>query len=516
MQNLRTSRPCTCDAAADIEKEREDARVHKFLFGLDDSRFLSIRSRIKDEDPLPDLNSVYSRVIREEQNMVNSGAKEKRSEALGFSVKTEPPKETSTSTTPTRSRDPSRSCIHCGRKGHEVSECFLVHGFPDWYQEQRQNSNNQSGYTSQNSRGGWGARFNSNRGRGRGRANASKVTNSINADQIASLISLLQIHQSNLSSERLSGKTYITDAIIDTGSSQHMTGNITLLHDVTDMPMSSVTFPNGKQSSATKIGTLKLSEDYSLHDVPFVPDFHCTLISVSKLLKQTGCIAIFTDMLCVLQDRFLRILIGAGEEREGVYYFTGVKVARAHGASKTTQSTSALWHRHLGHPSYKVLSTLSAFSHLKLDLNDLSHCDICFRAKQTRKVFPESINKAEAPFSLINCDVWGPYRTPASCGAVYFLTVVDDFSRAVWTYLMLEKSEVVRLLQNFCAMSERQFGYPVKTVRSDNGTEFMVLRSFFLEKGINHHTSCVDTPQQNGRVERKHRHILNVSRASLF
>ena len=93
MQNLRTSRPCTCDDAADIEKEREDARVHKFLFCLDDSRFLSIRSRITDEDPLPDLNSVYSQVIREEQNMVNSHAKEQHSEALGFSVKTEPSRQ---------------------------------------------------------------------------------------------------------------------------------------------------------------------------------------------------------------------------------------------------------------------------------------------------------------------------------------------------------------------------------------------------------------------------------------
>lgn len=81
---------------------------------------------------------------------------------------------------------------------------------------------------------------------------------------------------------------------------------------------------------------------------------------------------------------------------------------------------------------------------------------------------------------------------------------------------MLEKSEVSTLLQNFCAMADKQFGKSVKMIRTDNGTEFMVLKPFFQKNGILHQTSCVDTPQQNGRVERKHRHILNIARACLF
>ena len=143
LQNMKTSRPCTYAAAADIEKEREDARVHKFLFGLDDSRFASIRSRITDEEPLPDLNIVYSRVICEEQNMASTRSKEQRTEALGFSVKTDHPKDTTTTAfevLPPHSRDLSRSYTHCGRKGHDYSECFLVHGYPEWFNEQqRQN-----------------------------------------------------------------------------------------------------------------------------------------------------------------------------------------------------------------------------------------------------------------------------------------------------------------------------------------------------------------------------------------
>lgn len=65
-------------------------------------------------------------------------------------------------------------------------------------------------------------------------------------------------------------------------------------------------------------------------------------------------------------------------------------------------------------------------------------------------------------------------------------------------------------------MADRQFGKKVQTIRTDNGTEFVTLAPYFRDNGIRHQTSCTYTPQQNGRVERKHRHILNVARACLF
>lgn len=68
---------------------------------------------------------------------------------------------------------------------------------------------------------------------------------------------------------------------------------------------------------------------------------------------------------------------------------------------------------------------------MKFDSEQDASCENCFRAKQTRQVFNDSLNKAYAPLSLIHYDVWGPYRTTFSSGARYFLTIVDDFSRAV-------------------------------------------------------------------------------------
>jgi len=68
-------------------------------------------------------------------------------------------------------------------------------------------------------------------------------------------------------------------------------------------------------------------------------------------------------------------------------------------------------------------------------------------------------------------------------------------------------------------MVKIQFDKNVKTIRFDNAIELSKsyeILEFFASFGITHQTSCVQTPQQNGVAERKHRHLLEVSRALLF
>jgi hypothetical protein len=97
----------------------------------------------------------------------------------------------------------------------------------------------------------------------------------------------------------------------------------------------------------------------------------------------------------------------------------------------------------------------------------------------------------------------------------YFLTIVDDHTRHTWVHFMKNKSETRSLVRDFISYVKTQFNCSVKSIRTDNGCEFN-MHTYFAEHGILHQTSCVETPQQNSVVERKHRHILNTTRCLFF
>jgi len=80
---------------------------------------------------------------------------------------------------------------------------------------------------------------------------------------------------------------------------------------------------------------------------------------------------------------------------------------------------------------------------------------------------------------------------------------------------MHTKAETRHIIMNFIAFIGTQFDSKVKIIRSDNGPEFL-MHDFYASKGIIHQTSCVETPEQNGIVERKHQHLLNSHALSFF
>ena len=59
---------------------------------------------------------------------------------------------------------------------------------------------------------------------------------------------------------------------------------------------------------------------------------------------------------------------------------------------------------------------------------------------------------------------------------------------------MKHKSETRQNVIDFIKMVETQHNSHVKTIRSDNGPEFL-MPQFYASKGISHQTSCVESHQ---------------------
>lgn len=157
-------------------------------------------------------------------------------------------------------------------------------------------------------------------------------------------------------------------------------------------------------------------------------------------------------------------------------------------------SAAESWHFRLGHLSFDKMRCIS------LPCDKRNHniiCSICPRAKLHRQSFPLSSSRASRIFELVHVDIWGAYKCTTYNGYKYFLTIVDDYSRATWIHLMSTKSNAFPLLQSFVTYIENQFGLSVKTIITDNGLEFKdgTATQFYSQKRhITPNILCRHTP----------------------
>ena len=145
-------------------------------------------------------------------------------------------------------------------------------------------------------------------------------------------------------------------------------------------------------------------------------------------------------------------------------------------------------------------------------------CETCVLAKSDRANYPLSFNKSTVLFTLIHTDVWGPSLKPSMHGYRWYVIFVDDYTRMTWLYLLKHKDEVFNIFQSFYTMICTQYSTKPRVLRSDNGSDYVNawFREFFHHHGMIRETSCPQTPQQNGVVEWKNRHILETARALLI
>lgn len=80
---------------------------------------------------------------------------------------------------------------------------------------------------------------------------------------------------------------------------------------------------------------------------------------------------------------------------------------------------------------------------------------------------------------------------------------------------MRNKSDVSILFPQFKSLVENYFQLPLISVYSDNGGEYLSLKSVFQACGISHFTTPPHTPELNGTAERRNRHITETGLALL-
>lgn len=320
--------------------------------------------------------------------------------------------------------------------------------------------------------------------------------------------------------------------MIDSGAIDHICYDLNQFVSYSKLPNSDhcITVPDGRKAFVTYIGQVELSPEITLHNVLYVPNFCFNLISVHRLVQDLGCSVVFNTNGCVLQGPSMRRPLVLGDLSQGLYYTSFQPPSSAASPQTThercvnscktdnkTLDAAKLWHLRLGHAPFRHLKHIDSSLYIS-DMSEHILCTVCPRARQCRLSLTHSEIKTTKVFQLLHIDIWGPYKHTTHNGRSIFLTIVDDYSRATWTYLMKYKSDCVPTLHAFLTYVHSQFDSSVKIIRSDNAKELCEgnILKLYNDHGIIHQTSCVDTPQQNGVVERKHRHLLETTRALFF
>ena len=90
------------------------------------------------------------------------------------------------------------------------------------------------------------------------------------------------------------------------------------------------------------------------------------------------------------------------------------------------------------------------------------------------------------PHQLLHIDLFGPVNVMSMSKKQYALVIVDDYSKYTWVLFLHSKDETPQMVIDHVKLIELDSRFPVRAIRSDNGTEFKnaVLNDFCADKGI--------------------------------
>jgi histone deacetylase 1/2 len=192
------------------------------------------------------------------------------------------------------------------------------------------------------------------------------------------------------------------------------------------------------------------SHDLHLNKILHVPHATKSLISTSRLARDNHAFVEYWPNSFFVKDQDTREVLLQGRCVDGIYDLPSLSTStlgrHAHGASN---STSSLWHGHLGHPSSVVVHQVLRNNSIPFsESNKESVYDACQMAKSHQLPYPKSTSVSTSPLEVVFSDVCGP--ASESFGRFkYYLIFIDDYSKFTWIYLLKKKSDVYQKFRDF-------------------------------------------------------------------
>ncbi|GJR70297.1 retrovirus-related pol polyprotein from transposon TNT 1-94 [Tanacetum coccineum] len=314
----------------------------------------------------------------------------------------------------------------------------------------------------------------------------------------------------------------LLDWIMDSGGSYHMTPRLDLFFDYLECDGGRVLLGDNRECKIRGIGKvrvqLKDGSSFVLHNVRYIPELKRNLISLGTLEKEGYTVKLQSGKIKVINGS--RVVLSGTRRDNCVYSLDGHAVAGELNASvEEKDSLAQVWHKRLGHISeagLQVLEKQGLFG--KKSLGKLDFCENYVLGKSHRVSFGVGRHTTQGVIDYVHSDLWGPSQVESLGGKRYFLSIVDDYSRRVWVYILRFKHEAFEKFKEWKQLVENQTGRTVKKLRTDNGLEFCnrEFKQLCIESGIARHLTVAGTPQQNGLAERMNRTLMDKVRCLLI
>lgn len=314
-----------------------------------------------------------------------------------------------------------------------------------------------------------------------------------------------------------------TDWYVDSCASSHMTNRREVLSDVKIKKDRNITTACNSDLQTEAVGNINLtvsvdgiSSQVEARDVLYVPNITTNLLSVGKMVSKGNTVT-FSSNGCRITSADGELLATATEV-EGIYKLDQAR-ERVY-LSDESDENHELWHRRLGHANRKSMQTLANNPQFGVSFKkvNMEPCETCLKGKQTRLPFQISRSRSKDVLELVHSDVCGPMEVDSFGGSRYILTFVDDYSKKVFAYFLSSKDQVTNAFNEFKAIVENQTNKRIKTIRTDNGREYInhKLQKILKDCGIKHQLTTPYAPEQNGTAERMNRTIQEKARCMLI